>query len=137
LLRANRAPWDTGGISVARQEEREVVLCLDPSYASPIAVDLGGTRQIVTQSQSNIVAAMLQAGAFVVSLTSDADLVVSKAGPAGLEMVRKYQAADSQTWAHPVLVGRRLLVKDATTLALWIVEQGSGDPHPTQRSELR
>ncbi len=67
-------------------------------------------------------AAMLLAGAFVVSLTSDADLVVSKAGPGGLEMVRKYKAADSQTWAHPVLVGRRLLVKDATMLAVWAIE---------------
>jgi outer membrane protein assembly factor BamB len=67
-------------------------------------------------------AAMLLAGAFAVSLTSDADLVVAKVGPGGLETVRKYKAADSPTWAHPVLVGRRLLIKDATTLALWMIE---------------
>ena len=67
-------------------------------------------------------AAMLLAGAFTVSLTSDADLIVAKVGPGGLETVRKYKAADSQTWAHPLLVGRRLLIKDAATLALWKFE---------------
>jgi outer membrane protein assembly factor BamB len=66
-------------------------------------------------------AAMVLSGPFVLSLTSDADLVVAKVGAGGLEPVRKYKAAESQTWAHPVLVGRRLLIKDATTLALWTI----------------
>ena len=64
-------------------------------------------------------AAMLLAGEFVVSLTNDASLVVSKASAAGLQPVRTYKAADSPTWAHPVLVGGGVLVKDATMLTLW------------------
>jgi hypothetical protein len=27
--------------------------------------------------------------------------------------------ADSPTWAHPVIMGRGILIKDATNLALW------------------
>jgi outer membrane protein assembly factor BamB len=67
-------------------------------------------------------AAMLLAGAFAVSLTSDADLLVTKAGSGGLEIVRKYKVAESQTWAHPVLAGHRLVIKDATTLSLWTID---------------
>jgi outer membrane protein assembly factor BamB len=64
-------------------------------------------------------AAMLVAGEFVVSLTNDASLIVSKASAAGLQPVRTYKAADSPTWAHPVLVRGGVLVKDATMLTLW------------------
>ena len=64
-------------------------------------------------------AAMVLAGEFVVSLTNDASLIVSKASAAGLQPVRTYKAADSPTWAHPVLVGGGVLVKDATMLTLW------------------
>jgi outer membrane protein assembly factor BamB len=67
-------------------------------------------------------AAMVLAGAFVVSLTSDGDLIVAKSGSGGLETLRKYKVAESATWAHPILIGRRLLIKDATTLALWTIE---------------
>jgi hypothetical protein len=35
------------------------------------------------------------------------------------EPLRKYSVADSPTWAHPVLVGHGILIKDATNLALW------------------
>ena len=39
-----------------------------PAYASPIAVDLGGTRQIVTQSQSQIVSVAADTGKLLWSL---------------------------------------------------------------------
>jgi hypothetical protein len=59
------------------------------------------------------------AGEFVVSLTNNASLVVSKASATGLQPVRTYKAADSPTWAHPVLVRGGVLVKDPTMLTLW------------------
>jgi outer membrane protein assembly factor BamB len=64
-------------------------------------------------------AAMLLAGEFVVRLTNDANLVVSTASATGLQPVRTYRAADSPTWAHPVLVRGGVVVKDATMLTLW------------------
>ncbi len=67
-------------------------------------------------------AAMVLAGAFVVSLTNDADLIVARASAGGLAPLRQYTVAGSPTWAHPVLVGRKLLVKDETTLALWALD---------------
>ena len=51
-----------------------------------------------------------------------------KAGGAGLR--------ESPTWAHPILVGRRVLINDATTLAVWTVGQArSLCPGPEQADQ--
>jgi len=67
-------------------------------------------------------AAMLMAGSIVFSLSHDADLIVSNASATGQAAIRTYHVAESPTWAHPILVGRRVPIKDATTLALWTIE---------------
>ena len=63
-------------------------------------------------------AAMLITGDTVLALTTDAVLIVSRAGAKGLETIRKYTVADSPTWAHPVVTAQGILIKDATALAL-------------------
>jgi outer membrane protein assembly factor BamB len=67
-------------------------------------------------------AAMLVAGSLVFSLSNDGDLFVTKASATGLTPIKTYHVAESPTWAHPILVGHRVLIKDATTLALWTIE---------------
>ena len=39
--------------------------------------------------------------------------------PPTVEPLKTYEVADSATWAQPVVSGRRLFVKDASTLTLW------------------
>lgn len=67
-------------------------------------------------------AAVLLAGAVLLILTNDGELIVTHPTDKGLQPVQRYRVADSATWAHPALVGNRILVKDAATLALWSVE---------------
>jgi len=67
-------------------------------------------------------AAMLMAGSLILSLTSDADLIVSSATATGVDIIRKYRVAESATYAHPVVAGRGVLIKDVSTLALWSFE---------------
>ncbi len=62
-------------------------------------------------------AAMLLAGSQILSLNNDADLVVSNATGSAYEVVKKYHVADGATYAHPVVAGRGILVKDVSTLA--------------------
>lgn len=64
-------------------------------------------------------AAILVAGDAVLVLTTDSQLTVLKRGGDGYVELRRYQVADSATWAHPALVGDSILVKDATTLTRW------------------
>ncbi len=67
-------------------------------------------------------AAMLIAGATIFSLTNDADLIVTSAADKGAKVIRKYHVAEKPTWAHPAIVGKNILIKDETTLALWGLE---------------
>jgi hypothetical protein len=64
-------------------------------------------------------AALVARGPEVVSLTTESELHIFRATARGLEPVKKYTVASSPTWAHPVLLGSRVLVKDRDSLALW------------------
>jgi outer membrane protein assembly factor BamB len=67
-------------------------------------------------------AAILTAGSLLFFLADDAELTITNASEKKYEIVKKYTVAQSPTWAHPVLVGNRLLIKDQTTLTLWSFE---------------
>ncbi|HXD30506.1 MAG TPA: PQQ-binding-like beta-propeller repeat protein [Pyrinomonadaceae bacterium] len=57
------------------------------------------------------------AGKVLFFLTNDAKLIVQPIGPAEYAPLAEYTVASSPTWAHPVVLGNRILVKDENTLA--------------------
>ena len=63
-------------------------------------------------------AAMVAAGQLLLLLTDGAELIVARSDPRQFEALKKYSVADSPTWAHPVVVGKTVLVKDVSNLAL-------------------
>ena len=67
-------------------------------------------------------AAILVAGEVLFLLTDEATLIVARVSAQGFEPIRRYQVADSPTWAHPVVLGNRVLIKDATLASLWSLE---------------
>ena len=67
-------------------------------------------------------AAMVAAGGLLFALTSESELVIARNAADAFQQVRRYTVADSPTWAHPVIDGGHVLVKDANTLALWSLE---------------
>jgi outer membrane protein assembly factor BamB len=67
-------------------------------------------------------AAMLAAGSVLFLLTDDAELTIAKSNAKAFEPLKKYTVAQSPTWAHPVVLGNRILIKDASTLALLSLE---------------
>ena len=64
-------------------------------------------------------AALVRAGDTVLSLEDDAELVVFKASRTGLEEVRRYEVAQSETWAQPAVSDGRIYVKDVSRLYRW------------------
>jgi outer membrane protein assembly factor BamB len=64
-------------------------------------------------------AMLIARGSHVFALTTDSELHVMRAGAKGLETLRRYTVADTPTWAHPAVLGNRVLVKDRDSLALW------------------
>ena len=63
--------------------------------------------------------AFAKAGDVLFILKDDASLIIAKANSSRFEPLKTYEVADNATWAQPVISGRRLFVKDVTTLTLW------------------
>jgi outer membrane protein assembly factor BamB len=64
-------------------------------------------------------AAVVRAGDLWFALDTGADLKVVRANPKQFEILKRYDVADSATWAQPVLSGQRLFIKDVSTISLW------------------
>ncbi|MGE3512370.1 MAG: PQQ-binding-like beta-propeller repeat protein [Vicinamibacterales bacterium] len=65
--------------------------------------------------------AIVKANDTLFLLNDDGELIVAKSNPAGLEVIRRYQVAENETWAQPTISGNRIVIKDLTTLALYTV----------------
>lgn len=63
-------------------------------------------------------AAMIRSGGFLFSLDNDADFFIAKREGSGFTTLKEYSVADSETWAHPVILGGKILVKDKNKLSL-------------------
>jgi outer membrane protein assembly factor BamB len=68
-------------------------------------------------------AAILASSDTLFALTPDAQLLVARPTPKGLGEIRRYEVADSPTWAHPVVLEDGFLVKDAKAIARWSVNR--------------
>jgi outer membrane protein assembly factor BamB len=64
-------------------------------------------------------AAMVRARDTLFALEDDGELLVMKADRSKMTVVKRYDVADSQTWAQPTISGTRLYVKDVSQLTLW------------------
>jgi outer membrane protein assembly factor BamB len=66
-------------------------------------------------------AAILASATTLFALTPDAQLIIAKPTEKALVEIRRYEVADSPTWAHPVVLPDGVLIKDLKTLARWSV----------------
>lgn len=60
-------------------------------------------------------------GKVLLLLTNDANLIVQPADAKSYAPLAQYTVASSPTWAHPLVLGRRILIKDETTLASLVI----------------
>ncbi len=73
----------------------------------------------MTRGRDAANAAIVGAGAFLAQLKDDGELLFTPPSRAGHAPAQRYQVAESQTWAQPVLDGRRIFIKDEDHLTLW------------------
>jgi len=64
-------------------------------------------------------AAVAKAGNVVFFLEDDGELLVTRGNPTGFETIKRYHVADSETWTQPTISGKRIFVKDVSSLTLW------------------
>jgi outer membrane protein assembly factor BamB len=76
-----------------------------------------GAIRWATEGRDGEHASVLLTPRHVVYLTNGSNLIVARRGAAAFEVERRYDVADAETWAVPVLMGTDILVRDATGLA--------------------
>ncbi len=67
-------------------------------------------------------AALLDAGSVILALTVNGDLTVFKPSDKEYAEVAKFKVGESETWAHPVVAGKRIFIRDRENVALWTLE---------------
>ena len=67
-------------------------------------------------------AATVSAGSSVLALPSTSELIVYQPDGKQFTEIKRYQVAQFPTYAHPIIAGNRIFIKDQETLALWTVE---------------
>ena len=78
-----------------------------------------GTVKWASDGRAGMNAAIQSAGADLVVLTTEGELIVVRKSPEKYQEVRRYKVADGQTWAQPVLLGRDIVIRDAQSVSLW------------------
>jgi outer membrane protein assembly factor BamB len=64
-------------------------------------------------------AALALAGEDLLMLTTQSELLVIPATPGEYKVTAAYEVAGTPTWAHPAIMGNRILIKDLTKLTAW------------------
>jgi outer membrane protein assembly factor BamB len=78
-----------------------------------------GKMQWVSDPRQGDNAAILQVGQRLLLLKDDGELIVAPVSAKGFEPMRRYKVADSPTWAHPLVLEKGIVIKDADSLAFW------------------
>lgn len=66
-------------------------------------------------------AVLLGAKDLVLAQTNGGEIIVFSAGADRFEPIARYKVSDKPTWAHPAIVGNRILVKDENSLTMWTI----------------
>jgi len=78
-----------------------------------------GTLRWATEGRNASSAAVVAAGKHLVYLTTESQLIVVPSSPTAYEEVRRYTVASSTTYAHPIVLKDRLVVRDASHVTVW------------------
>jgi hypothetical protein len=63
--------------------------------------------------------AVLDAGAVLLALTSDSELVAFQPSNKAYAELARIKVADTPTWAYPIIAENRVFVKDRDSVTLW------------------
>jgi outer membrane protein assembly factor BamB len=67
-------------------------------------------------------AAILDAGSVILALTLNGELAAFKASSTEYTELVRVKVVSTETWAHPVIAGKRVFVRDSETVGLWLFE---------------
>ena len=62
------------------------------------------------------------AGSILLALPSNSELIAFKPSDKEYAELARIKVADAPTYAHPVVAGNRMYMKDEETLTMWVME---------------
>ena len=62
---------------------------------------------------------LLVGGEHLITLTDKGTLIFIKSDSGSYQPLASYKLSDSRTWAHPLVSGKRIVIKDETGLTCW------------------
>jgi outer membrane protein assembly factor BamB len=112
---------------------------LNPSYNSPVLKDAAlygitsagklycinaqnGQTAWADTSMNKAFGAILDAGPVMMALPSSSELIVYKPDSKAYSEIIRYKVSDTPVYAHPLLSGNRIYIKDNDTLVMWTVQ---------------
>jgi len=96
------------------QEDKGQFFCLDAT---------SGATLWTSEGRMGENAALVATDDVVLALSTNGELIVLGTDADRFDPAARYQVADTPTWAHPVVVGNRVLIKDKESLALWAISR--------------
>lgn len=82
----------------------------------------GKTAWVDTAAHGRGFAAVVDVGCCLVALPSTSELIVFKPSGEQFEGLAAINVADTPTYAHPVIAGNRIFVKDKDAVTMWTIE---------------
>ena len=92
------------------EKQKGALYCIDPTT---------GAIAWMSEGRLGSNALLIAAGGRLLASTSEGELIVARASGDKYSPERIYTVAESNVWAHPALLGDRLLIKDRSSLTLW------------------
>lgn len=65
---------------------------------------------------------VVDAGPVLIGLNSGGKLVVFQPDKSAYKELANYKVTDGQTYAYPVVSGKRIFIKDQVSVAMWAIE---------------
>jgi outer membrane protein assembly factor BamB len=86
------------------------------------AIDVASGRTLwTTPGREGENASIVASGDLLLLSTTNAELIVARAGADKFTELKRYSTAESAVWAHPAVSGNTILVKDVDKLICWTV----------------
>jgi outer membrane protein assembly factor BamB len=94
----------------------------DSGHLFCINAQTGQTAWLDATAHGRGFAAVVAAGPVILALPSTSELIAFKPSGDAYVQLARIKVSDTETYAHPVIAGNRVFVKDQDALTLWTIE---------------
>jgi len=111
-----------------RQGGNEVTLCLDagtgkePWRDKYAAVAVTGKAAWTDSVRRDRFGALLDAGSVILALPANSEFIAFQPTDKEYEELARIKVSDTPTYAHPVVAGNRVFIKDRDAVTLWTLD---------------